>query len=41
MLPWLPEGQSLESILQKPVFMGSGFATARRPGMAILGKMIC
>jgi hypothetical protein len=34
-IPGLPRGQSPESIFQRPVFMDSGLAAARRPGMTV------
>jgi len=32
-IPGWPEGRNPESVFQRPVFMDSGFAAARRPGI--------
>ena len=34
-IPGLPDGQSPESIFRRPVFMDSGLAAPRRPGMTL------
>ena len=37
-IPELPVRAKPESILQRPMFMGSGFAATRRPGMTAKGQ---
>jgi hypothetical protein len=34
-IPGRPAGPNPESIFQRPVFMDSGFAALRRPGMTV------
>jgi hypothetical protein len=34
-IPGRPEGPNPEPIFQRPVFLGSGLAAARRPGMTL------